>query len=143
MAGTYSDPALILPGAVDTAELADGAVTNDKVGAAAAIAETKLNLPSNLSVIASDSYTGDGNADRAIPHGLAVAPLFVHVICTDVGTLGFVAINGGVLRGVHNGVDFYYDITDPDATNFYVGGASGEGGNTNTKSYKWFAVGLA
>lgn len=40
---TYSDPALILPGAVDTTELKDGAVTNAKVNAAAAVADSKIS----------------------------------------------------------------------------------------------------
>jgi hypothetical protein len=41
--GAFSDPALILPGAVGTTQLASGAVTDAKVNAAAAIAGSKIS----------------------------------------------------------------------------------------------------
>lgn len=81
--GSYTDPALILPGAVGNTELADEAVTNAKVAAAAAIMASKLVLPSNLAIIGIGTYTGDGTTNRAIPHGLGTIPKFVFLATTN------------------------------------------------------------
>jgi len=132
---TYSDPALILPGAVDTTELADGAVTNAKVDAAAAIAATKLALPSNLSVIGSGNYTGDGTQNRAIPHGLGASPKFVYIIDNTNNLMFFNLSSTEMLRPDAN----EYTVTAWDSTNFYVGQAAGAQGNTNAVVYRWVA----
>ena len=68
--GSYSDPALILPGVVGTTELADGAATIAKVD-------------SLIGKFNSGSYTGDGTVNRAIPHGLGIVPKCVMSIRID------------------------------------------------------------
>ena len=138
--GTYTDPALILPGVVGTTELADGAVTNAKVGAAAAIADSKLDLPSNLAVIGSGSYTGDSTANRAIPHNLGFTPVFVQLTDRSNKYSPRIVESGFIHNNMAIG-DSRLAVTAADSTNFYVGNASdyNHSANVNTFVYDWVA----
>jgi hypothetical protein len=129
--GSYSDPALILPGAVGTTELADGAVTDLKVNGSAKIA--KINK---------GSYTGDNTTNRAIPHGLGNTPKIIFITGThiDLGTLRIDASEGYV-RSIEDASTHRLDVTDPDTTNFYVGNPSDYGHSANGGfTYYWVAI---
>jgi hypothetical protein len=128
--GSYSDPALILPGAVGTTELADGAVANVKVDPASAI-----------SFFVYGSYTGNNTANRAIAHGLPHAPRFIYIVVED-STWHAWQLQAGRLVTQDGGYSSY-DLTAPDSTNFYVGNSASYpvSGNGSGITYHWVAIG--
>ncbi|MBA7540967.1 hypothetical protein ES705_33270 [subsurface metagenome] len=103
---------------------------------------------SGLGYVNAGSFTGDGTTNRAIPHGLGVIPKFVALCVQDYWYLsfiikGFAAIQslGGSTAGP---ADMERDaVTAPEATNFYVGGAShiAQTMNINGKMIWWAAFG--
>lgn len=92
--------------------------------------------------IASGSYTGNGAADRAIPHGMSTTPKIV-LITTYEATAYF--------HRIHSGTNYIYcdkghellAVSAIDSTNFHVGNAGDiiASANENTKSYIWIAIG--
>lgn len=147
--GAFSDPALILPGAITNTEIAAGAaiaktklasldIVNADVNVAAAIAISKL-----ASFRGSGNYIGDNTTNKAIPHSLGYVPKMVLILSTT-GSIGIMIINviAGILYQIDYGATAQYDVTDPDGTNFYVGAAGNPSGagNANPYVYHWFAV---
>jgi hypothetical protein len=118
--GTYSDPALILPGAVDTTELAAGAVTNDKVDAAAAIALSKL-VSGGLAKVTTGSVAGANRTNYAVAHGLGGVPDFV-IGCHLEAASGrqMIQLDSTKMSAVSHAAAAIVVSTAWDATNFYI-----------------------
>lgn len=141
-------------GIVGTNQIADGAVTNAKVNAAAAIAEAKLNIGTLTAHVAAaaphsgyplctnGTYTGNAATGRAIPHGLGRTPKMVVSFCMEGnGNMMWLAGMNTWVAGIATDSLFNVGGT-PDATNFYVGsGAAVHVGNYNTNTYYWVAFG--
>lgn len=87
----------------------------------------------------SNSYTGDGNQNRAIPHGLGVVPKFVYVSSDSTARVMW-QIKSGSLHWQRPGAEAsgVTAITAWDSTNFYVGDASFYA-NGNGVGYNWVA----
>lgn len=84
------------------------------------------------------SYTGNDTANRAIPHGLGRRPAVV--IITQPLYMAFMCASlepSLIVSAVSSAV------TDPDATNFYVGNAANYANSANegTRVYHWVAFG--
>jgi len=99
---------------------------------------------STVPVAASGNYTGDGSTNRAIPHGLGVAPKVV-IIMTDVINNPHIFVLNPLSGDVYNTTETSTSphVTVCDATNFYVGAASGgmdKSANYNTYPYIWAAI---
>lgn len=93
---------------------------------------------------ASGNYTGDGTTNRAIPHGLGQAPKAV-IIMTDVINNPHLFALNSVSGDVYNTTEGATSphVTVSDATNFYVGAASGgmdKSANYSTYPYVWVAI---
>lgn len=91
----------------------------------------------------SGQYTGNSTADRAIPHGLGVAPKLVIISCTGLpGNIHWLNV-GTYLNFLSATGDEGYTVAEWDATNFYVGDAGDytKSGNWDTKTYNWVAFG--
>lgn len=85
-------------------------------------------------------YTGDDAANRAIAHGLGVAPKLIFIW----GEAAFTAITRGFIMGTYQwcATGATMTVTTADATNFYVSetDASCEL-NDNAVVYTWVAIG--
>lgn len=102
-----------------------------------------LTNPTFVYVSKCGAYTGDGTANRAIPHGLGKAPSFVKIVCPNpVSTLyqHFSILQGDA--SVYPNNDIERAVTAMNATNFYVGNAGSYDGsaNSNLKSFVWTAL---
>jgi hypothetical protein len=87
------------------------------------------------------SYTGNNTANRAIAHGLGVAAKLVIIVS---GADGRAYIEVATANRIYDTQDnSFYQVTNMNATNFYVGNAAhyDESANANTKTYKWVAIG--
>ena len=98
---------------------------------------------SGLTKLTSGSYTGNSTVNRAVAHGLERIPKLVRIY--EVGEelmwdllaeLGNLVIDGGSYL-------WWYDVTEADVTNFYVGnaGSYADSANYNGTEYKWVAFG--
>lgn len=91
----------------------------------------------------SGSYTGDGAADRAIPHALGIIPKIVFIY-SDIYyfriMVGYAYILPNPLNASGASVR---TITAPDITNFYVGnaGSYAESANLLNIPHYWVAIG--
>ncbi len=93
-------------------------------------------------VINTGNYTGDGNTNRAIAHGLGITPKFVFIVNSstwaefsilarnDTALINYTALTFGAVA-----------VTAKDATNFYVGDAVNHFANGNLITYDWVAWG--
>lgn len=100
-----------------------------------------------VSSINSGSYTGDNSVNRAIPHGLGSIPCLVVIFNTqavDTGGDSLYHIVTGIGRIYYGGggANSRLTVTAPDATNFYVGNATGYANtaNENLITYSWVAI---
>lgn len=104
----------------------EGKIDNDDIKAGAGIALAKLDSAvcskteaddKIAAVISSGTYTGDGDNDRAIPHGLGVIPRLVLVSRAGHSE------GQGLVNKKYN-IDLFADtsinVPNWDATNFYV-----------------------
>ena len=154
---SFSDPALILPGAVDTTEIADNAVTTGKIkdgeivnvdiAAGAAIAVSKISgaeTPAGaqtkvdaLVISNSGQYSGD-NTVKAIAHGLGRVPNGIMIYASTA--YGFSIVKGsGALLNIH--AVSSVSVAEPDNTDFTVGHASSwaNSANASGNTYYWVA----
>ena len=139
---TYSDPALILPGAVGQTEL-DAA---SKKGVASGVAELDASgdvpdaqLPGQLARIATDDFLGDGSVNRAIPHGLGSIPKYIFIMArTAASNEGSQIVNNVYLGHTDVGGHTKVTITAKDSTNFYVNQTTVS--NSNGVTYDWMAI---
>ena len=91
----------------------------------------------------SGQYSGNSTANRAIPHGLGVVPVFV--LINNINAIP------GHRRGIFNTTTYIQNqgtmtestVTGWDAINFYVGNAGSYGNSHNFTSatYQWMAIG--
>lgn len=109
-------------------------------GAGAGADPTEIDVPAGTA-ITSGSYSGDETANRAIGHGLGVTPKII--LMTDTSGWFFIFTNYGYIHYIDLGHTESYDVTDPDATNFYVGNAAhwAYSGNGSGSTYYWVAIG--
>jgi hypothetical protein len=98
--------------------------------------------------IRSDTYTGDGSANRAIPHGMGVIPrvvfIFFRVDDTEWEMLAPFAVTSTLPYARFDSGNFEAEaiiLTIMDATNFYVGSTVNKRGNENARVYFWLAIG--
>lgn len=95
----------------------------------------------------SGNYTGDATANRAIAHGLGVAPRLVFIVnLTTVGTW-FRIITGlaritGADGSTANATGPIYAVTAMDATNFYVGDGVNHQWTANFVAYSYYWVAI-
>jgi hypothetical protein len=85
------------------------------------------------------NYTGNDSANRAIAHGLGSIPSII-LIFKILGTCREAIITSGVAK-ICRFEGNRYDVSAPDATNFYVGEATSYEYSMNCAStpYKWIA----
>jgi len=92
-------------------------------------------------LITSGTYTGDNNADRAIPHGLGLIPKIVFIVTTSRNWR--IATGIGQISRLSD--ETQLAVTAPDATNFYVGNAASYDLSANWSTgpvvYTWVAIG--
>ncbi|NJD76945.1 MAG: hypothetical protein FIB08_07610 [Candidatus Methanoperedens sp.] len=74
--------------------------------------------------IAGSSYTGNGTANRAIPHGLGRTPKIVFLQRDEAGYGHAWIINGNLIVYTDSGSTAKYAVTAADSTNFYVGNSA-------------------
>lgn len=140
-------------GIISTDNLGDGAVTNAKVAAAAAIVETKISPNPGTHAAASaphsgharitaGSYVGNNTANRAIPHGLGIVPKAVHTWTTNVVVCGM-STSGLWIATDNASGNGGLAVTGWDATNYYVGNATSYrySANENGYTHYWVAIG--
>ncbi len=103
-----------------------------------------MAAPSAGATITGGSYAGNSTANRAIPHGLGVAPKIVLI----TGTNGAVEVFGRIhstarIHGLNESGNGYFTVTIRNATNFYVGHAGSYQFSCNLtgKNYVWTAIG--
>ncbi|OGO29975.1 MAG: hypothetical protein A2Z29_04725 [Chloroflexi bacterium RBG_16_56_11] len=84
------------------------------------------------------NYTGNSTANRAIPHGIGVAPKIV-LITRGNGTAAYRIWQEAFILKIGTGG---LAVTVPNATNFYVGNAAeyDNSANYNTAPYYWMAI---
>jgi hypothetical protein len=140
-------------GLIGTDQIADGAVTNAKVNATAAILQTKIETAMVHGASKHDTtveshgvgtYAGNASQNRAVAHGLGRTPKTVLVIGNNNPVYGNIALirESGSTKGraIHDTADLSFVPTDMDATNFYIGTASGVGGNEAATTFYFVAV---
>jgi len=90
---------------------------------------------------ASGTYTGNGAANRALPHGLGVVPKFVVCICSSAAgnRKWAIQVRPGYMH--YPETPYFTTVTAMNATNFYVGNAADYdlSVNANTGTYYWAA----
>lgn len=91
-----------------------------------------------FSVISEGSYSGIDSANRAIAHGLVVAPKAIFI---TPRTTGYNLLVGLRAQAQLNSATGVWVVTAPDATNFYVGNATSypNSGNGSGITYDWVA----
>lgn len=93
-------------------------------------------------------YTGNDGANRAIPHGLGVAPSIVIIAsdttATQIRCFWMIGAQGRIdcWKGSTTFGGDVLAVTVIDATNFYVGNATSyvDSANENAKNYYWVAI---
>lgn len=131
------------------------AATSAQTGHATAAQIAKLAgiaTGATKNAMATGSYTGNNTANRAIAHGLGVTPKLV-VIISITNAKALIGILNPLDASITSGSEFAaagaapqintYPVTAMNTTNFYVG-HSGDmylAANSNTCTYKWFALG--
>ena len=128
-----------------------GVIARLAVGGAGQVVGVVAGLPAwtTLTVVGatSGSYTGNDSANRAIPHGLGVAPKIIFIWCDTTGQLSAYRIMNGLAKVLYiSGGSAAFNnlaVTAPNATNFYVGNATAynTSANFSTWSYYWVAIG--
>ena len=103
-----------------------------------------LSNPTKSGVSASGTYTGNGTASRAIPHGLGSIPTLVVIIEPISGRQFHIYKTMTVIRySIHAAgvAGISGAVTTPDTTNFYVGVAAQYdlSANNNLSTYLWVA----
>ena len=135
---TYSDPALILPGAVGQTEL-DAAskkgVANGVAGLDASVEIPDALIQSVVCRSVSLPFTGNDTVNRAIPHGLGRVPKFGHIRIS--GSANDWRLAGVDLAHLYN--DAHYVVTAMDATNIYVGNAASYPNSANGTGTSYIA----
>lgn len=134
----FSDPALIVPGAVGEDELADGAVTTAKVKAGDDLIAAAPHTGHVVTSIPA-GYAGDNSVNRAIPHGYSGVPLYAWVYQSANGRLFL--LKGTKQIDMHSAITT--TVTAMDATNIYVSKEATAGGaNNGGISYELIVVGV-
>jgi len=93
--------------------------------------------------VTSGSYTGNGTANRAIPHGLGRKPKYVKIQNLDINVQNELLAELGLIF-VHLETSFgRFTITDMDTVYFYVGNTDSynNSGNGLGCEYYWVAFG--
>lgn len=90
------------------------------------------------------TYSGNGAANRAVPHGLGTVPKVVIIgVQNGWGHNDWYRIFGGRAYIQHGDAAAFGDkaVTTPDTTNFYVGNAGDyeQSANINGAAYHWAA----
>ncbi len=101
-----------------------------------------LNNPATgFATLASGTYTGDDSVNKAIPHGLAVAPQLILIISNQGYHFWLSLGDAGWISGNFSGQP-RLAVTAIDATNFYVGNATSYPGSANqtAAAHYWTAV---
>ena len=103
-----------------------------------------LGNPTKSGVSASGTYTGDNQANRAIPHGLGSIPSMVVIIEPVCGRQYHIQKTMTVIRYSYPAagvVGLSDPVTTPDTTNFYVGNSTETTKSANAISsvYRWVA----
>jgi hypothetical protein len=100
-----------------------------------------LNNPGGTNV-QSGTYTGNGAANRAVPHNLINTPAIVLITPAGGGHNLQFRIFGSLGIIICIGINEFV-VTIPDATNFYVGNAASypNSANENLTVYHWVAIG--
>jgi len=96
--------------------------------------------------ISSGSYTGNSTTNRAIAHGLGVTPKIVLIWYRDSGLWFRIYGAYGRITWVWPQAaspSGYYAVTQPDATNFYVGNSSDYARSANWSGYVHYWVAIA
>ena len=102
-----------------------------------------INNPGSVTVATSGIYTGNDTENRAIPHGLGAIPKLVVIYSASVPAMVMVRTNTTSLTFAQSEANSpIYDITDGNATNFYVGDMASYfiSGNGMGVLYKWIAI---
>lgn len=94
-----------------------------------------INNPATGAAATNGNYTGDDTVNRGIPHGLGKVPKLVRLLYQATP---YTMIKAGEIAGPS-----MYAVTAWDATNFYVGNASGYHNSANGTGipYYWVAIG--
>lgn len=118
--------------------------TEVQVGTAQLSAHVASASPhSGHSIITSDSFVGDNTLNRAIPHGLGRVPKVIFILITSATGEIICSYAGANLKYIDYNVSNSFNVTAPDATNFYVGNATSyiQSGNGSTYTYNWITIG--
>ncbi len=92
-------------------------------------------------VVTTGTYTGNNSANRAIAHGLPGRPSLILIGETNI-------VSRNRILGTEAGIQFdwttqsvFFAVTQPDATNFYVGNATQytQSANATGINYHWTA----
>lgn len=130
---------------IDTHIAATASVHNfDGSGNAPAQSHGNSRHTTAFGVVGGSSYTGNGATNRAIPHGLGVAPKLVIIhLAGNSGRIFMISQGEGYIHYLDSAADAGYTVTSADATNFYVGNASdyNRTANANLGAYEWEAWG--
>ncbi len=105
---------------------------------------TAPSWASAQALTASGNYTGDGTVNKAIAHGLGVAPKIVFIAQNVANYWHYRIMTGwNYVQAVYSGGDSILAVTAMDATNFYVGNATQyeKSANYNGSTYYWVALG--
>ena len=92
------------------------------------------------------TYTGDGTANRAIPHGFGITPKLVKLMYASGTPLWeYTQITGLMVSYIYamtNAGHYQLAVTVMDATNFYVGNATNydQSANYLNATYTWVAI---
>ena len=94
-----------------------------------------------ICTINSGAYTGNGTANKGIPHGLSCTPVMVS-LTLDASVAYLNIIKGGRIDYMIETKRVAFTVTEFDSVNFYVGNSTnyGESGNGNTVGYHWVAI---
>lgn len=106
----------------------------------------KWQTLSGGTVIASGTYTGNGVANRAIPHGLGTTPKIVFIRCTYDYDSGYGRLSGvifliGAAGYQQSDASDVIAVTVMNSTNFYIKDNTGGELNWTGKTYYWVAIG--
>ena len=100
-------------------------------------------LQTRVTQISSGSYTGNGSANRSIPHGLGVIPKVV-LIARETGLYQYRIMKEQASIWCWNAtINTSKAVTAMDAVNFYVGNSLdyNQSANYANCTYRWIAIG--